>query len=1557
MNEYTGYMGGDKSYSAMRKARRSSLEKWIDKRQEEDELKKQEEETKRYAEHVKRQNLSKGLREDGSEKDLGEKAGDFFEGLGQGLWKTAAQGGQGLVELGSSVISGQKDTEWSKALAKWGDDADNWGKSVNANGIGSFIGGLPGGIIKGVSDNIGYMARASKNAPEMIAATIAASSDNPEARKYAINLQKELQKKTFGEDVVRDDKTAAENDKNMLFEGIARTLGTAVDIATFGSGSLGKGTVKQAVQEGKKQIVKKAAKSALENVVTDVPLSAMTQMARGKDVTAESLRDEAIVSALGGGIMSGLGSASRNRSNAKNIANRVDVDTKRSGGATIGGDGKAVTEGFAFAPSKSTETIIDADKFSDKDVREFIKNNRRALSDPDNKVGAWESDGKVYLDISRVIKDKDAAIKEAAANEQLAIYDLKAGEEIPVGTIDSNGKYTANSNSSTSGEHLALEAGFKDNAHYDQEIQRFQNREFTEDDDVWADRTVQLEDGQIVDVNALEREYRLNERSMRDLKEQSEGFNSDKPDLERWTHMQDKIKELETRNAEIQNTVSGAATTQDIPARQLDNNKVRERWKALSEEAERARQYHYNTSGRAPEDIRAEIDALEQGNIPEDMRQGITHYDNADDVLDNKNLPSEIRDVANEVLTDKDYAQFQLSQLTTPENAQTRKMELSQEFAEQRAALEGLDEVQYKYEMEKLESEYLDELKAVDRTLEHDAEQVNSLMDALQEIEKRERDVVQAANWEMTNRADEFMRVDEAKLAERKQALEAELDIAEKYYSQTAAVDRVVESGQSVAEVAKTDGQVHQAVVDDVEKALRTADASNKVTQVLGLRSPSRILHSLGLDKVFDKIADAEQVVREKTMADMRTIADISIAIKDKKVDIDSLFDYIEGKSDDIYGSDLEIANQIKAFFNEKRVGMEAIGIKGRDNYMPHFFDKEDKEVVRLFNLKEGGDISFASFKQRIDGNDNYSRDLAKVMRIYAEGYNRKVYLEPALKSLNDVKIIKGANQALADWVDEYIAQLRGSAKPGMIEQAYNAAIDKALGTNKFTSGMVGGNHYRSSLSTARVYSSVAALGFNVSTAVRNLSQMVNTTAAFGGKNSTVGLAKAVKALTLGRESAEAQALKSAGVFDGGMTHNWSKELNDMILGSGSSNKGLKIVKTGVDASLSMMKYSEIFLRAQTYFAAEADGIAKGLTGKELADYARRGVLKTQFDTSKLDMPTKLNGPGARSLTQFATFSLKQTEFLGSLAIDTFKDPKTGKYKLVPNKENVGRFISATMLGAGITAVLQPLIGFDPAEFNPLSQQLGEKTAADSIYRSPLVKLAIGDGKGKMGLFDVFNANDDMETGEALKEFWGDNYSSLIPFGAQGKKTMEGLQLIQTGESKNTKGNTRFLYNDQDNVGENIKALLFGQYATKAGREWLNGDKMSLTENQTKQIQGLPQDKKNQYYDYYMQSKKEIETSFSNGKTEAVQKIKEAARTNEALARQMAAEYNAKMEANMSNYFKKHDTMPQRLMDEMYNSLRIDVSSQIKNAKRKPSLKTLQREARYSEDDYAEYDE
>lgn len=102
--------------------------------------------------------------------------------------------------------------------------------------------------------------------------------------------------------------------------------------------------------------------------------------------------------------------------------------TKKNGGVTINLNGDVPEKGFAYSPYKEVETVIPEANFSQADVDNFIEKYYDKLNEDGNHLGVWIDDGKVYIDISKVNPDENAAVADSIANNQIGLFDLSTFE-------------------------------------------------------------------------------------------------------------------------------------------------------------------------------------------------------------------------------------------------------------------------------------------------------------------------------------------------------------------------------------------------------------------------------------------------------------------------------------------------------------------------------------------------------------------------------------------------------------------------------------------------------------------------------------------------------------------------------------------------------------------------------------------------------------------------------------------------------------------------------------------------------------------------------------------------------------------------------------------------------------------------------------------------------------------------------------------------------------------------------------------------------------------------
>ena len=109
----------------------------------------------------------------------------------------------------------------------------------------------------------------------------------------------------------------------------------------------------------------------------------------------------------------------------------LDVIRKNPGGFSTTLNGETPTSGHMVAvPGRST--VIQGLP-TESHIDEYARRNADVLSQPGAHIGGWHNEGKTYLDVSHNIHDREQAVAAGRQRNQIAIWDVKHGREIPTG--------------------------------------------------------------------------------------------------------------------------------------------------------------------------------------------------------------------------------------------------------------------------------------------------------------------------------------------------------------------------------------------------------------------------------------------------------------------------------------------------------------------------------------------------------------------------------------------------------------------------------------------------------------------------------------------------------------------------------------------------------------------------------------------------------------------------------------------------------------------------------------------------------------------------------------------------------------------------------------------------------------------------------------------------------------------------------------------------------------------------------------------------------------------
>lgn len=577
------------------------------------------------------------------------------------------------------------------------------------------------------------------------------------------------------------------------------------------------------------------------------------------------------------------------------------------------------------------------------------------------------------------------------------------------------------------------------------------------------------------------------------------------------------------------------------------------------------------------------------------------------------------------------------------------------------------------------------------------------------------------------------------------------------------------------------------------------------------------------------------------------------------------------------------------------------------DNYFPHMFDENGRAVEYPDSeyIKSSGDVRFGNMLHRLADDDNYSRDIIDVSARYFSGLNKKAYLEPVLRELDNAKLaIKAADSdanAAWKWIDKYQAQLKYN-KQDAFGKSWNEMIDKTIARKNPNSPKIGENHYRNLLSTQRQINALASLGLSFRNAVQQTTQFGTAIGNLGIKDMTVGTVKYLKQrLNPATMKQYTQLLDEHGITNAGIAREAYSDLLADGIGGATRSKGAKLS----DALMIMTQKTDEFARGSTYEASLTANLRKNMPRAQAEALATAEAAKFNFLTSKVDMPIALNGDTVRSLSQFMTFSYKQAEAWKDIGIKAIKNPETGAYQLQP-KEMSKLIQMVAFYGLAFEGMSQ-VAGIEPEDNIPF---YGNIFGDSGLPKSPLVSTLFGMNENTPGLLEIVSGlanpegDNDFEKEEnrqaMFEDFTNMLVRSFVPAGSQIKKSVDGYNSTQNDGVIMKGGRVKFIQNASP-TDMLRNPVLFGQYATDDGKEWVDKKFPTLSEKQSEILQQQKsQEAKQRAYDFYS-GLKSVGT-----KGTITPKVKDTMKTQPAKAERLIREHNAAAQQAIEEYTSKY---------------------------------------------------
>ncbi len=571
--------------------------------------------------------------------------------------------------------------------------------------------------------------------------------------------------------------------------------------------------------------------------------------------------------------------------------------------------------------------------------------------------------------------------------------------------------------------------------------------------------------------------------------------------------------------------------------------------------------------------------------------------------------------------------------------------------------------------------------------------------------------------------------------------------------------------------------------VNRVSDAVQRGTPVNKKVNILDyFRTPDRVLQKIGLEQEAKILRTQWNKYQTELPQEINRIAEWR-----KRVSPESnqrIFQYLDGKPVKLQTDELLVANEIKAYLKEWAVKLNLPEEKQISNYITHIFERTKEgqefpdEIASLIKGKVPGSV-YDPFLQKRMGKPDYIEDTWRALDAYTKRAVRKYNIDPALEK------IKAKSKGLEDSQINYLTNLteRINLRPTQLDNLIDNFIKSTPIGYKFTN--------RPTAFISRAWRQIiyrGTLGGNIASAVKNLTQGANTYAVLGERYTIKGYMDMLK-------NWNSDELKRVGVLQDSFIQDqtiysmkrWLDKLDD----------GLFYLFSNV----------EKINRGAAYYGAKAKALARGKSEKEAIAHGLEIVRKTQFTFGSIDTPLVLQSDIAKTLGQFQSYSLKQTEFLG---------------EMLKAKDFAGltRWTGASL--AMIYAV-GDLIGMEPADlipFNPLNNKVAGPP--------PVLQLPTEIVKAALNTPDRFGQP--RTTKEKLLDI-GKSAVPYVPAGTQIKKTFEGVNAYRQGASTSASGRVR--YPIEQTPGNAVRTGIFGQYSGKEAREYFDSRTTPLSETQT----------------------------------------------------------------------------------------------------------------------------
>lgn len=546
---------------------------------------------------------------------------------------------------------------------------------------------------------------------------------------------------------------------------------------------------------------------------------------------------------------------------------------------------------------------------------------------------------------------------------------------------------------------------------------------------------------------------------------------------------------------------------------------------------------------------------------------------------------------------------------------------------------------------------------------------------------------------------------------------------------------------------------------------------SKKVGLLDYIRTPENVLKKIGLEKESKLIRDSYEAYTKELPTNIQKITDWS-----KRVSPESnkrIFRYLDNQAVDLNPTELKVAGEIKVWLAEwaDRLGLP------KDNriaeYITHIFDDQlikkefDEDLAKIIADKIPGSVYNPFLEKRL-GAKGYIEDTWRALDAYVKRATRKVHMDKALNRLEEVS--SSLEESQWKYIKRYADRI--NMRPTEVDNLIDNQLKQVIGYR------LGQRPVANISRVLRQTTFRGMLGANLGSALRNLTQGVNTYAKLGEKYTAIGYKDV---LTKGLKE-----LKAEGILDNSI-------IQDRTLSA--TKKALEKLDKGL---FFFFDTAEKINRGSAYYGAKAKALSLGKTEAQAIDYAKKIVRDTQFLYGAIDTPVAMNSDIVKVMTQFMTYPIKQMEFLAGMA---------------KNKEYMG--VARYVLGGmAIVYTIGQALGLKPTELIPFYDYVSGQS---KFGVPPSLKFPAELLKAGLGTKDKFGQ--ERSLGKKLKDV-AIAGAGVIPGGIQAKKTLEGSKMVAEGGSFDKSGKLQF--EQGQSPASKLQSVLLGKYAGKGAREFFD---------------------------------------------------------------------------------------------------------------------------------------